>query len=413
MNKLKKLFSSRKRISILVILVSVLGFGGWRIFGGKEERPQFQTTPVERGMIISSVSASGQVLSVNIMSANTKASGIVSKVYVKDGDEVKKGDEILEIDLDFQGEQKRTQAWSSYLSAKNSLESAKTSQYTLQATMLDKWDAFKELAESDTYEDVNSPNRDLPEFHISEKEWLAAEAKYKNQEAVIAQAQVSINSSWLNYQLASPVITAPADGVVTSLMFVEGMSVGSLDTGSTTSNQKVATIRTEGVPIVSVNLSEIDVSRVEIGQKAIITLDSIPDKTFTGEVVGVDRIGQTTSGVTQYTAIIQLDSSSPEILPNMAATASIVIERKDDVLLVPSSVVQEQSGQSYARVLTDGKQQFVPVETGLVSDTQTEIISGLNEGDLVVTGTSSTALPGEVSPFGAPGFGGGIIRIRR
>jgi len=412
MDFVKRVFSGRKKIIVIGFLVILLGFAGFSIFAKKEKEPQFQTTPIERGMIISSVSASGQVLSVNVMSANTQASGIVKTVYVKDGDEVKKGDKILEIDLDFQGEQKNSQAWSSYLSAKNSLESAKANQYSLQADMFGKWDTFKELAESDEYKE-GSDNRNLPEFHIPEKEWLAAEAKYKNQEAAIAQAQVAINSAWLTYVQTSPTITASMDGIITSLMYVEGMSIGSLDTGSTTSNQKVATIKTEGTPIVSVNLSEIDVSQVELDQKATVTLDSIPDKTFTGKIVGVDRIGQTTSGVTQYPTIIQLDSSSEQILPNMAVTANIVIDRKDNVLLVPSSVIQSQGDQSFVSVLVDGKSQSVPVEIGLSSDTQTEIVSGLNEGDLVVTGSISSAGSQQngTSPFG--GGMGGMMRMAR
>jgi len=146
---------------------------------------------------------------------------------------------------------------------------------------------------------------------------------------------------------------------------------------------------------------------VAIDQKATITLDSLSDKTFTGKVVGVDRIGQTTSGVTQYASIIQFDSSSLEILPNMAVTAIIIIEKKDNVLLVPSNVIQEKGGRSYAVVLVDDKQQFIPVETGLVSDTQTEIVSGLSEGDLVVTGAVSlTTKPDDTSPFGTSGMGG-------
>ena len=417
MNVFKKLFSGRRKFIVLSIFLIVLGFAGWRVFAVKEKKPQFPTTPVERGMIISSVSASGQVLSVNIMSANTKASGIVKKVYVKDGDIVKKGDNILEIDLDFQGEQKNVQAWSSYLSAKTTLESDKATQYSLQAEMFGQWDIFKELAESGEYENSDgSPKYDqrtLPEFHIPEKEWLASEAKYKNQQAVITQAQTAVNSSWLSYVQTSPIITAPTDGIITSLMFAEGMSIGTLDTGNTTSNQKIATIQTEGMPIVSVSLSEIDVSKVELGQKATVTLDSIPDKTFTGAVIGVDRIGQTTSGVTQYPAIIQFDSSSAEILPSMTATAKIIINRKENVLLVPSSAVQSQDGQTHVQVMVSDQPQFVPVEAGLVSDTQTEIISGLKEGDQVVTSTisSSNSQQTGTSPFGRTSGFGGMMRM--
>ncbi|OGD54411.1 hypothetical protein A3J78_00110 [Candidatus Beckwithbacteria bacterium RBG_13_35_6] len=194
-------------------------------------------------------------------------------------------------------------------------------------------------------------------------------------------------------------------------MYAEGMSIGSLDTGSSTSNQKVATLETGGLPIVSVNLSEIDVSRVQLDQKTTITLDSIPDKTFTGKVIGVDRIGQTSSGVTQYPSIIKLDSSAPEILPNMTATASIIIDQKDNVLLVPLSAVQSQEGESFVIVFKNNQQQFVPVVTGLASDSQTEIISGVDEGDLVVSGTAySTTQQGDNSPFRSSGFGG-MMRI--
>lgn len=405
-----KLFKKPKIAVLALVVLVALGFYYFKKTQKNNQKPQHQTAPVERGTIISSVSASGQVLSVNIMSANSKASGIIKKVYVKDGDIVRKNDKILEIDLDFQGEQKKVAAWSSYLSAKNTLEAAKATQYSLQADMFDKWDTFKELAEGDDYEESDGTpkynQRALPEFHIPEKEWLATELKYKNQEAVITQAQVALNNAWLNYNLASPIITAPTNGAITSLMFAEGMSIGALDTGNITSNQKVATIKTQGTPIVSVNLSEIDVSKVALDQKATITLDSIPDKTFTGKVIGVDRIGAVTSGVTQYPANIQLDSGSEQILPNMTVTANILIDRKTNVLSIPSSAVQSQNGQSFVSILKEGKQQSVPVKTGLTSETQIEIVSGLSEGDLVVTGTvaSSGLQRNSTSPFGGSGM---------
>jgi len=405
--KTTKFIKSKKGKFILVTLLVVLILGGWLFFKQTNgDKPQYQTQPVERGTIVSSVSGSGQVLTVNIMSANTKVSGIVKEVYVQDGDMVQKGDKILEIELDLQGEQKQAQFWSNYLSAKNALEKANYDQYTYQAEMFDNWDVFLNLSTNSTYQnDDGSPNyenRSLPEFHIAEKEWLAAEAKFKNQEQVVVEEQIALNSSWLNYQQNSSTITSPTDGIITSLMFSEGMTIGTLDTGNTTSNQKVATIETGGLPIISINLSEIDVSKVEIGQTAIITLDSLPDRTFTGKVIGVDRIGQTTSGVTQYPANIQLDTSANEILPNMTTTANIILERKNSSLLVPSTAVQTQDNQSYVTVLVNGKEQSVLVQVGLVSDTQTEIISGLKEGDeIVISKTTSTSTKsGDQSPFG-------------
>ena len=404
----KKILVSPKKL-VVVLIILALGFFGWRRLNKGKQQPQFQTAKVERGTIVFSVSASGQVLTVNIMSAITKASGVVKEVYVKDGNSVKAGDKILEATLDLQGQQKNAQAYSSYLSAKNTLESAKATQYSLQADMFEKWDTFKELAEGDDYKDESSPNRGLPEFHIPQKEWLAAESKYKNQAAVVIQAQAAVNSAWLTYQLSSPVITSPTNGTVTSLMFSKGMSIGSLDMGTSESNQKVATIKTEGTPIVSVNLSEIDVSQVKLEQKVTITLDSIGDKTFTGKVIGVDRIGTYTSGVTQYPAIIQLDSGAVQILPKMAVTANIIIAVKDNTLLVPSSAVVEQDGQTSVRILRNNRQQLTLVETGLISDTQIEIVFGLEEGETVIVGTISDGdTMGGTSPFSRTrgGFGG-------
>lgn len=404
------------KILIGIGLVVIIWLFISKVSSGKS-KTTYQTSKVEKGTIVSSVSASGSVLSVNVMSANTKATGIVKTVYVKDGDVVKKGDKILEIDLDFQGQQKYSSAWASYQSAKNNLDSAKTSLYTLQSDMFSKWKSFYDLSTNSTYQNSdgspNYTNRALAEFHISEDNWLATEAKYKQQQAVIAQAQTSLNSSYLEYTQTMPTITAPTDGTITSLMYAPGMTIGSLDTGSSTSNEKVATIKTEGNPIVKVNLSEIDVSKVVAGQKATITLDSIEDKTFTGKVIGVDTIGETSSNVTQYPSIISLDTSSKQILPNMTITADIIISSKSNILLVPSEAIQTQNNQTYANVLVNNKSQLVPVVTGLTSDSQTEIVSGLKEGQVVITGTTSSSSSNSNSSskkttttFGTSGIGG-------
>ncbi len=103
----------------------------------------------------------------------------------------------------------------------------------------------------------------------------------------------------------------------------------------------------------------------------------------------VDRIGSVTSGVTNYPIVIKFDTEAPEVLANMSASASIILEAKDDVLLVPSSAIRVQNGENTVRVLKNKKEQSVTVETGLASDTQTEIVSDLAEGDEVITGTTA------------------------
>ncbi len=394
---LKQIFKNRFRTGLFIVLVIVFGLIGWRILGSRQPQSQYQTAQVEKGTIVASVTASGQVLTANIVNITTNTNGLVKNVFVKDGDRLTSGQKILEVTLDSDAQQKAASAYSSYLSAKNSLDSAQVTLYTLDSAM---WAAQRKFM---TDAVARSLTIDDPTYIQENDDWLATEAKYKNQQNVISQSRVALNSAWLSYQGVSPIITAPMSGMITNLTYSSGMTISA----SADSGQRIAVIKSEGTPIATFNISEIDVSKVKPGQKATIELDSITDKTFTGKVLTVDRIGTVTSGVTNYPVVIRLDTEAPEILPNMATTANIILETKDNVLLVPSSAIQRQGDQNVVRLMKGKKEQTVTVETGLTSDTQTEILSGLSEGDEVVvsTLTSSNGQREGGSVFGGGGAG--------
>ncbi|HEX6976773.1 MAG TPA: efflux RND transporter periplasmic adaptor subunit [Patescibacteria group bacterium] len=405
MAKLKSIIKwfrkDKKRLIVLgvVLLVLFLVLRG----RGKTAAPQYTTSQVEKGTIVASVTASGKVNTANVMEVTSGASGIIKKVYVKDGARVGAGQKLADITLDQSGQQKNAQAWSSYLASKNSLESAKTNLYTLQAS---SFAANQKFINDAVARDLAT---DDPTYIQENATWLAAQANYNNQQNVISQATSSVTSAWYSYQQTSPSVVAPSTGVFSNTGLVEGMIVGSdsssASTGASTST-KLGIIKSAANPILSFNLAEIDVPKVKIGQKATITFDSIPDKTFTGKVVAVDKTGAISNNVTSYPAIIILDTTSDLILPNMSATASIIIETKSDILIAPTSAVQTQSGASTVRVLKNGQVENVEVTTGLSSDTQIEIVSGLQEGDEVVTGTVASTGTRTTSVFGG-GFGGG------
>ncbi len=412
-NLLRRLSWKKKFIGIFIILLIIWIFAP-KLFKGKEQQSEkYQTEKAERSTLVVSITASGQVAAVNSASVTTEASGVVTNVYIKDGDIVQTGDKIADIELDLEGKQRASQTLANYQNAKNTLDATQVKMYTLQADMFDKWDTFKELAENDTYKDVNSANRNLPEFHIPQKEWFAAEATYKNQQAVISQAQTAVSSAWITYQQSSPVIYAPISGSITGFSLQKGTVITTqrASTSNTATTQKVASVKTDAPPTISINLTEIDVPQVKVGQKATVTFDALANKKFEGQVVSVDTIGSVNSGVTTYPTVISLDAGSPDILPNMAASANIVIQSKENVLLVPSAAIQSQNGQTTIRIQRQGKIEQVPVQVGLSSDTQTEIVSGIHEGDDVIAG--STMSPASTrqtsqsqSPFGG-GFGGG------
>ena len=324
LNKVKKVFNTRpKRIAGIGLIVAI-AFLSWRVFGRKQDQVQYQTARVEKGTIVSSVSASGQILTANIIDVTSNASGLVSQVYVKDGEMVTAGQKILELVLDTDSKQRSASAYSAYLSAKNSLDSAQTTLWTLDSAM---WAANQKFINDAVARSLLDYD---PTYIQQHDDWLAAEAKYKSQQAVITQAQRAVSNAWLAYQLVSPTVTAPMAGTITNITYTEGMSLG----GTSDTGQRIAVIKAQGNPLATFNLSEIDVSKVKPGQKATIKLDSLTDKTFTGKVATVDRVGSVTSGVTNYPVVIKFDTEAPEVLPNMSATASIILEAKNEVLLL-------------------------------------------------------------------------------
>ncbi len=407
-----------QKIIVLAVVILAIFFTYKKIAGSSSAKATYQTATAQKGTIISTVTGSGTVNSDNSNNITTQASGVVSAVYVKDGDKVKAGDKIAELDLDLEGQQKANQAWSAYLSAQNNLKSAQADLYTTQSTMFTDWNTFFNLATDSTYQNSdgspNNTNRALPEFHIAQDNWLASEAKYKNQQNVVAQAQVAETAAWNAYQQASSIIYAPISGTVSGLSLQKGSVINSQSSNNTSATTtSIAGIKTDAKPTISIDLTEIDVPKIKVGDKATVTLDAFPNKTFTGKVISVDLIGVINSGVTNYPTVILLDNSNDEILPNMSATANIITATKNDALMVPTSAVTTANGASTVQVMQNGVPQTVSVTTGLTSDSDTEITSGLKEGDTVVTATISSAGASSTtrSVFSSFGGGGGGARF--
>ena len=379
----------KKKIAILLVILGLAWFGYSRYRASTSATTQYQTAAVEKGTLVISVSASGQVVAANSAPVTTKVSGVVKKVYVKDGDTVRTGQSLLLIEPDQVSRQAVDSAYSSYLSAQNTLNTLKSSMFAANQTFI-KGAVANSLVVGD------------PVYIQQYSTWLAAENNYKNQ-------SLSISSSWSNYLQNSPTVTAPISGKITGLSLQPGSVIDA--------TAKLASIVTHAPLTVSLNLTQIDVPKIKTGLKATVTFDSLPDKTYTGKVISVDTVGETISGVTSYPAVIKLDIQPAEILPNMAASGTIILDTKPDVLLIPSSAVQN----STVRVMKNNQVTEVTVETGLVSDSDTEITSGLSEGDEVVTGTvsgSTTRSTQTTSPFssfgrGVGGAGGAVFRTGR
>lgn len=201
--------------------------------------------------------------------------------------------------------------------------------------------------------------------------------------------------------LADHFVRAPFDGVIAEVNASRGDSVSSGTTLITfITKQKIAEIA----------LNEIDVAKIEIDQLATLTFDALEDVTLTGKVVEIDALGTVTQGVVTYNIKIIFDSQDDRIKSSMTIDASVVTERKDNVILVPNAAIQTQGGQIFAEVMQNGIPQQVLVELGLSNEVSTEIISGILEGDEVVTarlGGESNSQNSSGQSFRIPGLGGG------
>ena len=193
--------------------------------------------------------------------------------------------------------------------------------------------------------------------------------------------------------LSNYYIYAPFNGTLSSVAAKKTDQAGSGTTIATLiTNQQIAEL----------SLNEVDVAKISIGQKATLTFDAIPDLTIAGKVAEIDSVGTVSSGVVNYTVKISFDTSDARVKPGMSVNATIITNIKQDVLSVPNGAIKTQNGTSYVETFStalatpltgvQGSISLTPptkttVEIGIANDTNTEITSGLKEGDIIVTKT--------------------------
>lgn len=384
----------------------------------KNSQQQVQTTTVTKGTIIKTISESGSVTSSNLTSVGSPTNGVLSELYVKNGDQVVAG-QVLFMVKSTATPQEKTAAYSSLLSAQNNLNSAKAKINSLQSALFKANQAF--VNDKGVGNPTDEQKKD-PKYIEELADWQQAEADYNNQSNVIAQAQAALDSAALSYQQTQDAsVTAPIDGTVANLssnlgsnVSASGVSYNGTSSGNSSNSNASPVLMLGNFANLSIKapVSEVDIASLKDGQKATITLDAYPDKTFVGRVQSIDSIGTNSSGVVTYNAYINLVSPPAVIKPGMTATAVIQLEKKDNVLMVPVGAVQTDSSGSYVREQKNGQITEVPITIGISSDTDTEVTSGLVEGEKIIesliTPPSRSSSTG-TSPFSGlnRGFGGG------
>jgi HlyD family secretion protein len=137
--------------------------------------------------------------------------------------------------------------------------------------------------------------------------------------------------------------------------------------------------------LVDVDISEVDINRVEVGQQVSLTFDAILSKAYEGEVVEVSPVGTLVQGLVNFKVTIRLVDPDELVKPGMTAAVNIVVDELDDVLLVPNRAVRVDDGERFVYMLVDGQLERVPIQLGASSDRYSAVVSGdLDAGDEVV-----------------------------
>ena len=177
-----------KKVLVVLIVLAI----GWLTLGRvfvKKQSTQYETAKAEKGTLVVSVEESGTVVAANRVAITTQASGTINNVYVQNGDTVSQGQKIADLTLDSDGLARQASAYSSLLSAQNNYNSQRDKLNSLQAAL------FKANQTFINDKGVTDPDTDDPTYIQERANWLQAEADYKNQQGMIAQASAALNSA--------------------------------------------------------------------------------------------------------------------------------------------------------------------------------------------------------------------------
>jgi len=425
---------------VLVLLVIIVGF---TVHQSSKNVMTVQTGKVQRQDLATIISGSGEIKPKTYVNIGANAYGKITHLYVKEGEQVKKGELLAQIDnvqsaADVSANQASVQAAETDAVAADA--ALKTSQADLLRAQADydrnklDWERaqnlFKDglIAKSDF--DSRKDAWATADAGLVQAQARVAQTKAQNESAVKHLAQARANLTRVADVLQKTTYSAPYDGVVTNLPVREGESVviGIQNAlGST-----LMTIADMSVITAEVKVDETDIVNVRLGQPAQITIDAIPNKTFHGTVTeigdnaivrssGVSTSQQTTASeeAKDFKVVVTLTDPPADLRPGLSTTAKITTATKSYALSVPIQALTLRTKEQFEQqnnppgsvhaaapaekevaskskkdedvqgvfVIRNKKAIFVPVTTGITGTTDIEVVDGLKEGDEVITGS--------------------------
>jgi HlyD family secretion protein len=392
----------RKRLFIwggvgvaIVLLIAIGVFAATR--GGTKIDPS-KLAKVEKGDLAKSVVATGKVTPITKVEVKSKASGIVKKLLVDYGDNVKKGQLLAQLDkIEIEAQVASSQAaleaaQANLKSSQADFERAKVDAEGPDVPLLKRaYDRATGMAKdgvvsASALDDAEKNyEMSLNKQNVSKAQVTVLKAKIAQSQAQVAQDQANLTQ--LHEQLSYTDIVSPIDGIVLSRDVEMGDAVSSiLVLGS--SATLVMTLGDTSEVYVKGKVDESDIGKVYLGQPARIKVESFKDKTFNGKVTKISPMGVEKDNVTTFEVRVSIQNPGGELKAEMTANAEIILEEHKNVLQIPEgSIIYDKDKKASVEVPDpkgkDGKDK-VAVNIGISNGAKTEVLSGLKEGDQVV-----------------------------
>jgi HlyD family secretion protein len=414
----------RKAIWILSVLVVAIAIGGYVFFSGERKLPvRYKSAPIQRGSIVSAVTATGSINPMTTVQVGSQVSGMIESLHADFNSSVTRGQVVARIDP-FPYRAKRDQASANLANAKAALIKAKV-------------DLSQRKRELDRVQSL------LKQEFVSQAEVDTALTAHEGAiatlavaEAAVKQAAAALESAELD--LTYTVIRSPVDGNVISRQVEVGQRL------SASFSIPTLFLIAEDLTQMQVDaaVSESDIGGMSIGKEATFTVDAYPGLQFQGRVRQVRNAPVSIQNVVTYDVVIGVENKDLRLKPGMTANVAIIVAQKDNALKVPNAALRftpakserpdgssgpavsisqreprSHDGSSDAKTVwklgTSGDLEPVPVQVGISDGNMTEIITeGLAETDEVIIGIE-TARSGRKPESLPPGFGSGQPRRPR
>jgi HlyD family secretion protein len=382
-----------KRLLIFWVIIIIIGLIILlNLRSQREKSIKVTVDKVKRTDLTAIISASGEIKPKKNVNISAHVPGRITKIGVKEGQDVKAGDFLLKLDsTQYEANAERDRAMIQTYQAELIKADA-----TLKKSQAD-YDRQKKLFDNQL--------SSLDQLEQAKAQLDIAQATRRSITFQIDQAQASLKSTLDN--LGKTAYASPIDGVITSLRVEEGevAMIGTMNNPGTV----LMTIADLSVMEVEVEVDETDVVGVQMSQEANIRVDAFPNQVFKGKVteIGSSALQRLTAGSTtqeskDFKVVITLDNPSKLIKPGLSASADIITAEKKNVLAVPISalVLREKKQEAGAApdknkktneeegiyAIDNGHAKFAPVKKGVMGGLLIEIVSGLNEGQEIVVG---------------------------